>query len=164
NKEKPKKEDKKKPSRSFLSWVGGVVLKLHLHPITVHTPNGILPMAIIFLALVTFYNYQSFELAFFYSMIFVLATMPVVLFTGYMEWQMRYRGAKTYVFIFKILCSLIVLATVSTLVIWRIIDPGVAGPDSPLRLTYFGVGAASVIAAGIAGHLGGKLVFATRGN
>lgn len=158
----PQEPAAEKQSRTFLDWIGSIVLKLHLHPIAVHTPNGVLPMAILFLLLATVYNYQSFEIPAFYSMAFVLLAMPFVLLTGYFEWQMRYRGAKTFLFITKIFCSIVVLAAVSTLVIWRFVDPGVTGPESPMRFTYLGVGVAAVAAAGIAGHLGGKLVFMTR--
>ncbi len=156
-------EIQEKPSRSFLGWLGGLVMKLHLHPISVHTPNGVLPMAVLFMVLAIYYNYQTFELPSFYSLAFVLAAMPVVVFTGYLEWQMRYRGAKTFLFITKIFCSIVALACVSTLVIWRVVDPGVAGPESPERMTYLIVGLVALGAVGIAGHLGGKLVFGRAG-
>lgn len=152
----------KKKSRSFIDLLGALVLKLHLHPIAVHTPNGVLPMAVLFMVLAIFFNYPIFEQPAFFSLTFVLAILPVVVLTGYLEWQLRYRGAKTFLFIVKIFCSLVVLVTVSTLVIWRFIDPGVAGPESPFRMIYLGVGGGSLVAAGIAGHLGGKLVFAGR--
>jgi uncharacterized membrane protein len=160
--ESKKEEPVKKSKRSFLDLLGAMVLKQHLHPITVHTPNGVLPMAVLFMVLAIFYNYPVFEQPAFFSLTFVLAVLPVVVLTGYLEWQMRYRGAKTFLFIVKIFCSLIVLASVSTLVIWRFIDPAVTGPDSPFRMIYLGVGVVSLVAAGIAGHLGGKLVFGRR--
>ena len=155
---KPKVKEK----RTLLDLLGALVLKLHLHPITVHTPNGVLPMAILFMVLAIFFNYPVFEQPAFFSLTFVLAVLPGVVLTGYLEWQLRYKGAKTFLFIVKIFCSLIVLATVSTLVIWRFVDPGVAGAESPYRMIYLGCGGISLVAAGIAGHLGGKLVFAGR--
>ena len=39
---------------------------------------------------------------------------------------------------------------------------GVATEGSPSQLIYFAVAAIALAAAGIAGHLGGKLVFASR--
>ncbi len=161
-KENSDKETDKKPRKTFLDFLGKLILKFHIHPIAVHTPNGILPMAIFFMALAIMGNYTIFEPVSFYSLAFTLALLPVVVFTGYMEWQMRYKGAKTALFITKIFCSLVVLATVSTLVIWRLIDPDVASLESPLRMSYFIVGLVALVATGIAGHLGGKLVFAGR--
>ncbi len=162
-KEEVKEKAEEKPSWSFLNWIGRMVLKFHLHPIAVHIPNGVLPMAVIFMVLTVIFNFQSFELTSFYSLAFVLSIMPVVVITGYLEWQMRYNGVRSLLFITKIFSALVVLGTVSTLVIWRLIDPGVAAPESPARMTYLIVGLVALFAAGIAGHLGGKLVFGRTG-
>ncbi len=67
------------------------------------------------------------------------------------------------IFITKILCSLVVLATTNILVFWRLIDPAVLAEGSPSRYIYLGIAAGMLAAVGIAGHLGGKLVFGTRG-
>lgn len=138
------------------------VLKFHLHPIHTHFPNGILPAMVAFLAIGIFFNIKALETAAFFNAIAVLVMLPMVIFTGYVEWQKRYRGLKSALFITKILCSLIVLASVNVLVFWRIIDPTVAAEGSPTQLIYLGVAGAALAAAGIAGHLGGKLVFAGR--
>lgn len=152
--------DETDPSK--LDKVGGLVMKFHLHSIFVHFPNGILPAAVVFLAIATFLNFAPLEPVSFYNSIFVLITLPLVLFTGYLEWQKRYKGIKTVVFITKIISALTVLASVNVLVFWRLIDPGVAAAGSPTQLIYFGVAALALAAAGIAGHLGGKLVHAAR--
>lgn len=153
--EKPAKEQK--PSLLIRA-----VLKLHLHPISVHSPNGILPAAVIFLAIAIFLGLQVFEVAAFYNMVFVLVTLPLVLATGYTEWKNRYKGAKTIIFLIKIFASTTVTLSLTGLVIWRFLMPDVASPDSPYRLIYFGIAAIMLGATGIAGHLGGKLVFSTR--
>ena len=64
--------------------------------------------------------------------------MPVVIVTGYLEWQNRYKGIKTKIFGIKIGASIVVLATLTALVIWRIADPGVAA--SANRWIYILVG------------------------
>jgi rubrerythrin/uncharacterized membrane protein len=156
-------EETVEASPTFLDKIGSLILKLHLHPITVHFPNGILPAAVAFLALAVFLKIAFFEPVAYFNFVFVLIMLPVVLFTGYIEWQKRYKGLKTAVFITKILCGLIVLSAVNVLVFWRIIDPQVAAEGSPYQLIYFGVAAVALAAAGISGHLGGKLVFASRG-
>lgn len=139
-----------------------LMMKLHLHPISVHGPNGILPIAVIFLAVSVFLGIKSFEIAAFYNLVAVLVTMPLVLFTGYVEWQNRYRGAKSFIFFTKIACSVIVTLSLITLVAWRYFDPEVAGLDSPFRMIYFGIAVVMLVATGIAGHMGGKLVFGSR--
>lgn len=152
-----------KPSSSLFDKLVALSLKLHLHPITVHFPNGVLPAVLVFLCISVYFNNTAFETAAHYNLIFVLIMMPVVLLTGFIEWQKRYKGIKSAIFIIKIICSLIVLALVNVLVFWRLLDPEVLAEGSPTRLIYLGVAAGMLAAAGLAGHLGGKLVFGPRG-
>ncbi|MFT5698494.1 MAG: rubrerythrin [Desulforhopalus sp.] len=147
---------------TFFDKLSTLVLKLHLHPIHTHFPNGILPVIVVFLGLAIYFNIAALETAAFFNSIAVLVILPVVILTGYIEWQKRYKGIKTAVFITKIICSLIVLASVNILVFWRVIDPTVAAEGSAWQMIYFAVAAVALGAAGIAGHLGGKLVFAGR--
>ncbi|MGA7277533.1 MAG: DUF2231 domain-containing protein [Desulfocapsaceae bacterium] len=144
------------------SGITALILNLHLHPITVHTPNGVIPLAIVFLVLALVLGFSGFEKAAFYNLVFVLLTMPAVIYTGYVEWQNRYKGAKTKIFGIKIGASIVVLVTLIAMVVWRLIDPEVA--MSAGRWTYLGIGLVSVAAAGLAGHMGGKLVFGSRGH
>ncbi len=147
-----------KPSQP--SFFRKMVMKHHLHPIAVHTPNGVLPLALIFLAIATLFGVTSFEQAAFYSLVFTLINMPFVIITGIIVWQDRYQGAKTKIFGFKIGGAIIVVATLLALVIWRLVEPGVAA--SPGRWTYLLICLVCVAGAGISGHFGGKLVFGSR--
>ena len=140
-----------------------IIMALHLHPILVHFPNGILPVVLILLALGVFFGVGKFEATAYYNMVAVLISLPLVLATGYVEWKNRYRKAKTFLFVTKIFCSVVASLCLVVLVAWRYFVPGVATPDSPSRLIYFIIAAVMVGAIGMAGHLGGKLVFATRG-
>ena len=148
--------------RTFRDRLVGLALRHHLHPVSVHFPNGVLPVAVVFLAMAIFLGLAVFEEAAFYNMIAVLLVMPLVMATGYLEWQKRYKGAKTVLFITKISCSLVVLVSLIVLVVWRIIDPTVTGAESVNRLVYLGLSLVMLGAAGIAGFLGGKLVFGAR--
>jgi len=143
-------------------FISRMIMKLHLHPIAVHMPNGILPIAVIFLAISIFLNIKAFEPAAFYNLVAVLITMPLVVLTGVTEWKNRYNGAKTFVFFMKIFCASIVTVSLIILVAWRFFEPGVAEADSPFRLIYFGIAAIMLGATGVAGSLGGKLVFGAR--
>ena len=40
--------------------------------------------------------------AFIQTLVFTLLTIPVVIVTGYLEWQNRYKGIKSKIFFFKI--------------------------------------------------------------
>lgn len=156
-------KEQKKPS-SFFVKIAALSLKHHLHPITVHFPNGILPAVVVFLCISIYFNIASLATAAYYNLIFVLLMLPIVLLTGFIEWQKRYKGIKTAIFITKIICSLIVLALVNVLVFWRLIDPAVVAAGSPSRLIYLGIAGIMLAVVGLAGYLGGKLVFGARGN
>lgn len=147
---------------TFFDKIATLSVKLHLHSIHTHFPNGILPVIVVFLGLAIYFNIAALETAAFFNSIAVLLALPIVILTGYIEWQKRYNGIKTAIFITKIICSLIVLAAVNVLVFWRLIDPGVAADGSSSQLIYFAVAGVSLGAAGIAGHLGGKLAFGSR--
>jgi rubrerythrin/uncharacterized membrane protein len=148
--------------KSMFDRLGELVLNFHLHPITVHFPNGILPAAFLFMVLALFFDLALVGEAAYFNLIFVLVMLPVVIFTGYLEWQKRYKGAKTAVFITKIICSIIVLASVNVLVFWPLIDSQVTSAASPSQKIYLAIAGLALGAAGIAGHLGGKLVFGAR--
>ena len=79
-------------------WIGKLIVRLHLHPISVHTPNGVIPIALVFLVLAMVFGYDPLEKASFFNLIVVFLAMPAVLFTGYIVWQKKYSGALTSVF------------------------------------------------------------------
>jgi len=133
--------------------------ELHAHPISVHIPNGVLPVGVIFLMLALFFGLPSLELASFYNLIAVVLAMPFVMFFGYVDWKNRFKGRMTRLFMSKIVCGVFVTIVGLLLVIWRIIDPEVAAPESANRLVYLLVHLSMLGAAVFAGYLGGKLVF-----
>lgn len=154
-------EPKAEQDSAFMRLVGNLVMRHHLHPITVHTPNGVLPVAVVFLFIAMFFGFVAFEKAAFFNMVFVLLTMPVVVATGFIAWQKKYNGAKTSVFITKLICSAIVAILLGLMVCWRLIDAEVALSGNTASWVYLVFGCVILVAVGIAGHLGGKLVFNT---
>ncbi len=136
-----------------------MVLKHHLHPMSVHVPNGVIPVCFVFIALATVLDLYNFYRAAFYNYLAVLAAMPVVLHSGYIEWKLRYGGALTARFIAKFFCGGVVTAGLAAAVIWHIVDPAAASAESPHRWILVLGNAVILVAAGIAGHIGGKFVF-----
>ena len=140
-----------------IPFIAGLIHKLHAHPITVHIPNGVLPVTVLFLAIAILFKSGSFDVAAFYNLTVVLLAMPVVLFTGFVEWSTRYQGLRSLLFITKISCGIVVFISAIVLFAWRAIDPNVSiGPD---RYLFFLLHIIMLAAAAVAGHLGGKLVF-----
>ena len=147
---------------ALLATVNALILRHHLHPIAVHSPNGIVPMAFVFLLLTVLLGHPGFEVAAWYSLVFVLIAMPAVLFTGYTAWQHRYRGAMTSLFKMKIGASVVSVVLLLILVIWRAARPDIVAEPSGGRWLYILLALVLLGAVGLAGNLGGKLVFGGR--
>lgn len=146
------------PSTMF-EKITALILDKHLHPISVHGPNGIIPMAVIFFALAALLQLPSFGSAAYLSMIFVLLSMPPVLLTGYLTWQKKYKGAKTSVFKMKIAASCVATVILFGLIICKTVRPDVLSNASLDRFIFLFWSVVMLAAIGIAGHLGGQLVF-----
>jgi hypothetical protein len=135
------------------------MLKHHAHPVSVHIPNGVLPVSFVLMILSVLTGGQSLATAAHINMIFVLLTLPFVLFSGYIEWQKRYKGLRSSRFITKIICAGIVTITALMLVLWWGFDPDILGTASLSRSIYLFIGLIMLAAAVVAGLIGGKLVF-----
>ncbi|QTA83929.1 rubredoxin-like domain-containing protein [Desulfonema limicola] len=135
------------------------LLKHHAHPISVHFPNGVLPMSVLFIFLAVAFEMKDLEITGFYTLIFVVFTLPFVLFTGYLEWKNKYGGHLTKIFLTKIICAIIVTGAAVCAVLWRFADPKVMDVYSPDRWTYVLLCLTMLGAAIVAGMIGGKLVF-----
>ena len=135
------------------------MVKHHVHPISVHIPNGVLPVSVIFIFLSAIFKFSGLAQAAFYNLIFVVFSMPVVLFSGIVVWRKKYNGALTKLFLIKMICGGLVSVLAMIFVIWSMVDPGILTGTS----THFGVflfiNIIMLAAAVIAGFLGGKLVF-----
>ncbi len=143
---------------SFAS-ITTLTLKHHLHPITVHFPNGVIPVAVAFIFLAVIFQFAGLAKASFYNMVFVLLTLPIILFTGYNEWKQKYQGAMTNLCMIKIISATVVTATAVIIVLWHIISPEMLKTSSAMRHFFLLLHLIMVAATGIAGHIGGKLVF-----
>lgn len=158
----PQEKDAPKAGQtSFQRYYGDatrLLAKYHAHPITVHIPNGVLPVAVFFLVLSMLFQATGLEAASFYNMIIVVLVMPKVLFTGYNDWKLRLGGNLTNLILTKMICGATVLLMGLFLVVWRWIDPMVALASSQSRITYLFLHLVILGAAALAGYLGGKLI------
>ena len=133
--------------------------RLHGHPISVHIPNGLLPVCVLFIFLSAIFNIKGMATAAIYNLGVVAFAMPAVLFSGWVDWQNRFNGAITNVFTVKIACGIVVTVTAWFLFIWLLINPEVITTSQPTRVAFFGINLIMLAAAGTAGWYGGKLVF-----
>ena len=133
--------------------------KLHGHPIIVHIPNGLLPVAIGFIILSAIFNIKGMTTAATYNMGVVALAMPLVLFSGWVDWQNRFNGAFTQVFIVKIACGIVVSVASWFMFVWLLVNPEVITTPQSNRVAFFVINLIMLGAAGTAGFYGGKLVF-----
>jgi uncharacterized membrane protein len=136
-----------------------LMVKHHVHPISVHIPNGLLPVSVLFIFLAVIFKFTGLSQAAFYNLIFVVFAMPLVLFSGVIVWRKKYNGAMTTLFLTKMICGGVVSLTAVILVIWSIVDPGVLALTSAHLVAFLFVNMVMLGAAVTAGFLGGKLVF-----
>ncbi|MBF0572469.1 MAG: rubredoxin [Desulfamplus sp.] len=158
----------------FYAAFQNFLVKHHAHPISVHFPNGLLPVAVTFFVLAFILNMlclsnnttntcsidgiiTMLSTAGFLNILFVLLVLPFVIFAGYVEWIKKYNKAMTSLFIIKITAAAVTAITSVFNVVWYIIDPGVL--SSNLSFLFILLNLIMLASAGIAGHLGGKLVF-----
>lgn len=128
----------------------------HAHPIAVHIPNGVVPITVAMVLLAALFDWSAIGQASVYNMGFIFLSMPVVLFTGYLHWKYKFGGNMTDLFKWKIICGGIVFGLSFILFVWGLFSPESARDPGffylLLHIVMLGV-------AGVAGWLGGKLVF-----
>ncbi|SCY07756.1 hypothetical protein [Desulfoluna spongiiphila] len=133
-----------------------------LHPIAVHIPNGMVPVAGLFMAAGCLLEVQGLVFAAYVNLAVIFLSMPGVIATGIASWQHRYKGASTPLFRTKLICSVLVFAGAGLILLVQTL-----WPVNVHRLTT----SAKILAAAYllllaptirAGSLGGKLVFGGR--
>ncbi|OGR09945.1 MAG: rubredoxin [Desulfobacula sp. GWF2_41_7] len=152
----PLKKQPLPPEKGF-DKIKSLALKHHAHPISVHTPNGILPAAVILWILSWIFNSELLAKAAMINMVFVVLALPVVIFTGVLEWKKKYQGALTLIFKIKILAVALTTGSSVISLLWYVFDPKIL--TGPRAFAFILVNIIMAAAAGTAGHIGGKLVF-----
>lgn len=136
-----------------------MIVKNHIHPITVHIPNGVLPITVLFTMIALIFGCEILETAAICNMTIIFLAMPAVLYTGYKNWQHKYKGARTDLFLTKLVCGVLVTLLAVFLLIWWIIDPNAATKGGGAGWIFLLLHFAMLLFAAIAGFMGGKLVF-----
>jgi len=136
-----------------------ILTRFHGHPISVHIPNGLLPVAVLFIVLSALFGVTGMARAAIYDLGVVAIAMPLVIFSGWVDWQNRFNGAITRVFMVKLACGIIVSVSAWFLFIWLLINPAVITTPQSSRLAFFMINLIMLGAAVTAGWYGGKLVF-----
>lgn len=141
------------------NFITDMLIKHHVHPISVHVPNGVIPLIFLFVVIAEVFHAGSIARAAFYNSVAVLLSLPLVLFTGFNEWKNKYGGHLTTRFTVKITAALIVTASCLASVVWYLFDPRILDQGAAGGTGFLIVNLIMLAATGLAGFIGGKLVF-----
>lgn len=132
----------------------------HIHPLFVHFPQALFPVAFAALSLYLLTGIREFETGAFIAALFGALAAPLTTATGFFDWWNRYQAYLTSVFKIKIAGSFVLMALASPAVLLRAFQPDLAAlPLGGLGWAYFGLLAACTATCVVLGHYGGKLVF-----
>lgn len=133
---------------------------LYFHPIFVHFPQALFPVALASFVLYLATGARDFEVGAFLSAGFGAVGAPVTTATGFLDWKIRYQGYMTSVFRIKIVGAFVLIGLSVPAVVLRCLVPDVAAlPLSGAGIAYAGLLAACAGTCVVLGHYGGKLVF-----
>jgi uncharacterized membrane protein len=141
----------------YLEKAADLMLEHHAHPMSVHLPNGVIPVVAILIILAWFSGSDMMLKAGFINLVFVLIALPLVGLTGFLEWKKKYNQAQTPIFKIKILAAAVTAACCIISIIWYLVNPKVL--DSSGAWLFVMINVLMLAAAGVAGYIGGKLVF-----
>lgn len=158
-----KKPDAGQPSgdedqpRTLFQKISGLMVHHHAHPVSVHIPNGVLPVVVAVFFLSWIFDSPLLAKVGMINLIFVVAALPFVIFSGVIEWKVTYRQAMTPVFMLKIGAAAVTAGCCVINLIWILAVPGIM--DTPQSWAFMLINVIMIASAGVAGHIGGKLVF-----
>lgn len=133
---------------------------LYFHPIFVHFPQALFPVAFASFVLYLATGESLFERGTYLMAAFGLVATPVTMITGYIDWKIRYKGYMTPVFKIKIVTGFVLVGLSLAAVLLRTLVPEIAAlPLSGPGWLLAGLLAGCVGACVVEGHYGGKLVF-----
>jgi uncharacterized membrane protein len=132
----------------------------HLHPIFVHFPQALFPVAFASFVLGMLTGNRIFESGALTAVIFGLLSSPVCIITGHIDWRLRYSGAMTRVFRIKIWGAYILAFLAAAALAVRLLHPEIAGMGISVPvILYASLLGACTVTCVVLGYYGGKLVF-----
>ncbi len=150
-------EPAQKEPETVMGKIEALLCRHHAHPISVHAPNGIVPLAVLLWVLAWLSGSELFGKAALINLVFVITVLPFAIYTGVLEWKRKYNGAMTLIFKLKILAASLTGVSCAISIVWYLIDPRVL--HSITSLGFLFINLIMLAAVGVAGHIGGKLVF-----
>ncbi len=132
----------------------------YFHPIFVHFPQGLFPVALASFVLYLASGAGQFETGAYVAVVFGALAAPFTTLTGLADWKFRYKAYMTPVFRIKIVGAFVLIGLSVPAAILRTLVPGVAAlPLAGTGYVYGGLLAACAATCIVLGRYGGRLVF-----
>ncbi len=132
----------------------------YFHPIFVHFPQALFPVAFASFAAYLATGAGAFEIGAYVAAGFGALVVPFTTVTGLIDWKRRYKAYMTSVFRIKIVGAFVLIALSVPAVLLRSLVPGVAAlPLAGAGYVYAGLLTACLATCVVLGHYGGRLVF-----
>jgi len=132
----------------------------HVHPLFVHFPQALFPVAFASFCVYIATGVREFESGAFVCALSGTLSAPLTTASGFFDWWARYKAYLTSVFKIKIAGAFVLMALAGPAVLLRTFHPDLAVlPLGGLGWAYFGLLAACTATCVVLGHYGGKLVF-----
>lgn len=132
----------------------------HLHPMFVHFPQALFPVAFASFIFGLMTGNAIFESGALTAVIFGLVSSPACIVTGYIDWKLRYNGVMTRVFRIKLWGAYLLALLGAVALTVRLLHPEIAGLGiSGPVLLYAGLLGACTVTCVVLGYYGGRLVF-----
>lgn len=133
----------------------------HLHPMMVHFPQALFPVAFASLLVAVVTGNRLFESGALTAVAFGLLSSPPCILTGYIDWKLRYKGVMTPVFRIKSWGSVVLVSLATAALAVRLLHPEIAALEVGtwpfiLYVSLLGVSTATCV---VLGYYGGRLVF-----
>lgn len=132
----------------------------YIHPIFVHFPQALFPVAFASFLLYWVTGHPEFEVGAFVAAGFGMMVSPLTTVTGFVDWKVHYKGYMTPVFRNKIIGAFVLIVLSVPAVALRFLAPSVAHlPLSGPGWIYAALLAGCAATCVVLGKIGGKLVF-----
>jgi len=134
--------------------------KIYTHPMFVHFPQALFPVAFASFLLYLTTGHPEFEVGAFVAVGFGTVASPATTLTGFIDWKVNYKGYMTPVFRNKIIGAFVLISLSVPALALRWLTPSITHlPLSGSGWAYAALLAGCAATCVVLGRIGGKLVF-----
>lgn len=135
------------------------MLRRHPHPMTVHFPIAFMMLFPILNILSFMTGNESFETSAFHVLVAGLVFTPVAMLTGPYNWWLNYAAKWSKTIAVKFFGSIILIALILVIFMWRIIAPDIMFQPSGARIIYIILSLTLPLTVTVLGWFGAKMTF-----